>query len=159
MSAKEYLMQYRLIQAKLKNTEAMIKQIRAELEGLKVELTGYWPDGQPHGTGMTDPTGNLAVVEASFRSPRKDELRKQLADLEVQEYRERSDLWHQRALIEDTIGAVKNLVYYEILHRTYIEGQSFEFIAVDMGYSYRHTTRLHGEALLVVEKILKKSGK
>lgn len=36
---------------------------------------------------------------------------------------------------------------YEILTRRYLLGQTWEKIAVEMGYSYRHVTKLHGYAL------------
>lgn len=35
----------------------------------------------------------------------------------------------------------------EILNRYYLYGQSWSRIAADLGYSYRHVTRLHGIAL------------
>lgn len=158
MTAKEYLMQYRVIQAKLRAIESMLRDIREELTGLGVgSIRSPWPDGQPHGTGTTDPTGSEAIRAADMMTiERREKLRDQLADLEVREYKARSELWQQRIQIEETIGAVKDPTYNEVLHRRYIEGQTFELIAVEMHYSWRHTIRLHGEALLEVEKIIEK---
>ena len=35
----------------------------------------------------------------------------------------------------------------DLLTYRYLKGYSWEKIAVEMGYTYRHVTRLHGEAL------------
>lgn len=157
MTAKEYLIQYRVIQARLRAIESMLRDLREELTGLGAgSIRSPWPDGQPHGTGTTDPTGSDAIrVADAMTEERREQLREQLADLEVREYKARSELWQQRVQIEETIGAVSNPTYNEILHRRYIEGQTFELIAVEMNYSWRHTIRLHGEALLEVEGKIK----
>lgn len=156
--AKAYLRQYRTVRARLRAVETMIEEIRTELQGLGVpDIRSPWPDGQPHGTGTTDPTGAAAAASVdSMAKEYREKLRRQLVDLEVREHRARSELWRQRVEIEETIGAVADPVLNEILHRKYIEAQTFELIAVEMNYSWRHTIRLHGMALAEVEKILKK---
>ena len=40
--------------------------------------------------------------------------------------------------------------YREVLHRRYLQGESWEYIAVGMGYSFRQVTRLHGGALRAI---------
>ena len=40
-----------------------------------------------------------------------------------------------------------------VLYRYYILGQTWELIAVDMGYAIRHVYRLHGTGLLFLEKM------
>lgn len=45
------------------------------------------------------------------------------------------------------IYLVKDDKLREILNRYYLYGQSWGRIAEDLGYSYRHVTRLHGTAL------------
>lgn len=45
------------------------------------------------------------------------------------------------------IEKVEDRRYRTILKEHYICGKSFERIAVEQPYSYRHATRLHGEAL------------
>lgn len=42
----------------------------------------------------------------------------------------------------------------EILRRRYLEGHTFEQIAVGINYSYKQTCRLHGRALLKMEEII-----
>ncbi|MBQ6130188.1 hypothetical protein IJI72_00615 [Candidatus Saccharibacteria bacterium] len=161
MNAKTYLSQYGNIKARLRAIEVMIREIREELTSIEsVSLRSAWPDGQPHGTGTTDPTGTQAVKAAvSEIEAHRDKLKGQLQDLEIMELKEQAHLWSKRARIENTLGLVSDQTHYEVLHRRYIEGKKFEVIAVEMSYSFRHTIRLHGEALREVDKILKKTGK
>lgn len=42
----------------------------------------------------------------------------------------------------------------EILRRRYIDGHTFEQIAVGINYSYKQTCRLHGRALLKMEEVI-----
>jgi len=49
--------------------------------------------------------------------------------------------------IMEAVNAVPQEHLREILYRRYINGASFEEIAVTMNYSWRHTLRLHGVAL------------
>lgn len=48
----------------------------------------------------------------------------------------------------------KNTKHYQVLHRHYILYESFEQIAVDMGYVYRNVCYLHGRALQTFQKVL-----
>lgn len=159
MTTKEFLLQYRVLSSRIGAIDRMIKEIRAELTGVGVATIGSpWPDGQPHGTGTTDPTGAQAIKAAeAVTEVYRQKLRDQLADLEVKGLRARSDLWEKRLEIEEALGQVKDPVHLDILQKAYIEGKRFELIAVELGYSYRHTIRLHGEALIEVDRIRKKS--
>ena len=159
MTAKEYLMQYRIIGARLRAIDSMDREIREELPAWGVaEIRSPWPDGQPHGSGTGDPTGEQAARSADLMAEEyREKLRQQLLDLEVREMRARSELWRQRVEIEETIGKVGDMSLQEVLRGRYIEGKTFELLAVELHYSYRHTTRLHGEALIEIEKILQNS--
>lgn len=44
--------------------------------------------------------------------------------------------------------------YREILRLRYLSGKTFEQIAVEMNYSWRHVCTLHGRALLKMEEII-----
>lgn len=52
-----------------------------------------------------------------------------------------------RLQVKNAINCIKNENLKRILEMHYINGYSFEQIAVEEHYSYRHTTRLHGIAL------------
>ena len=45
--------------------------------------------------------------------------------------------------------------HLKVLHKRYIQYQSFETIACDMGYTYRNVHYLHGRALQAFGKLLK----
>lgn len=44
--------------------------------------------------------------------------------------------------------------YREILRLRYLSGKTFEQIAVEMNYSWRHVCTLHGRALLKMEEVV-----
>lgn len=157
MTAKEYLNQYRDAKELIRQNNARIEDIRAELTGLNVgRIRSPWPDGQPHGSGTTDPTGTEATADADRMIERhREELRQLLEELKVKAQRERVTLWEKRDEVEETIKEVADPILKEVLHRRYIGGEHFELIAVELSYSYRHIIRLHYDALLEVEKILK----
>lgn len=140
MKAKDYLLQCRQIEEQIQQIDAEIQSLRDE----QILLRSPWPDGQPHGTGKSDPVGNQAAKIAD-----------QIAELEVKALKKRGELWLKRAEIIETIGLVQDEALNRLLWLRYVQGVSFEEVAVDMHYSYRHVTRLHGEALQRVEKFMK----
>lgn len=58
----------------------------------------------------------------------------------------------KKNLIISQIDSIENEIYYDILFARYIEKKTFEKIAIDLNYSFRNTTRLHGKALKEFEK-------
>lgn len=60
--------------------------------------------------------------------------------------------------INNTIEQLGKLepIYRIILHKRYIEGKSFENIALEMKYDYYYVCRLHGKALIYFDKLDKK---
>lgn len=123
---KQYLRRYQVA----KRREKLIQDAIAELRSSKTSPVGLG-DGMPHGSDTSDLSGYAA---------RWDELVRELeAEKEMQmvAYRE----------IRQQIGMVPDPTEQEILSRRYLIGQSWEKIAVEMGYSYRNITRIHGHAL------------
>lgn len=123
---KQYLRRYQ-------EAKKRAKRIQEEIDALRSSETSPvgLGDGLPHGSGTSDLSGYAA---------RWDELVRELeAEKETQmvTYRE----------IRQQIGMVPDAIEQEILSRRYLIGQSWEKIAVEMGYSYRNITRLHGYAL------------
>jgi hypothetical protein len=57
--------------------------------------------------------------------------------------------------IIDLIDSVPSAVYRDILFRRYISCEKWETIALGMNYSTMQIWRLHGKALLCVQRILK----
>lgn len=123
---KQYLRRYQVA----KRREKLIQDAIAELRSSKTSPVGLG-DGMPHGSGTSDLSGYAA---------RLDELLRELAaerEMQMIVYRE----------IRQQIGTVSDATEQEILSRRYLLGQSWEKIAVEMKYSYRHVTKLHGYAL------------
>ena len=120
---KQYLRRYQTAKRRV----GMIQEEIEELRSSKTSPVGLG-DGMPHGSGTSDLSGYAA---------RLDELLRELeAEKEMQmvTYRE----------IRQQIGMVPDPTEQEILSRRYLIGQSWEKIAVEMGYSYRNITRVHG---------------
>lgn len=140
MTAKEYLNQLKAIDARIRSIDRDIEVLRTE----QISLRSAWPDGQPHGTGISDPVAMQAVKVA-------DELGK----LEVTQMKWRWELMRKRVEISNTIAMLNDGVLQQILYDRYVERKSFEQIAVDIGYSWRHTIRLHGTALFRIQEIIK----
>lgn len=123
---KKYLRRYQMAKRRV----GLIQEEIEELRSSKVSPVGLG-DGMPRGSGTSDLSGYAA---------RLDELLQELeAEKEMQmvTYRE----------IRQQIGMVPDAIEQEILSRRYLVGQSWEKIAVEMKYSYRHVTKLHGHAL------------
>lgn len=123
---KQYLRRYQAAKKRAKRIQEEIDALRSS-ETSPVGLG----DGLPHGSGTSDLSGYAA---------RWDELMRELeAEKEMQMivYRE---IRHQISMVPDPTEQ-------EILSRRYLIGQSWEKIAVEMGYSYRNITRIHGHAL------------
>ena len=136
MEAKEYLEQYRVIQARLNVLTAEIERLRAEAESVSINI-----DGMPKGTGNDDRTARLAV---------------QLADLESTLMSEMSVLWANRMRIITMMGNMKNHKHQTLLHKRYIECKTWEVIAYEMDISWRHCYRLHGSALNEFGEVMNK---
>ena len=69
-------------------------------------------------------------------------------------------LWSKRMEIINSIDKLmatdddKAKTYHRLLMMRYVDGASWEQIAVEIGYTWRHTIRLHGEALKRMEVII-----
>lgn len=134
VTAKEYLRQYKLMTARIRNREHDLAELREEREAISINL-----DGMPHGTSLSDKTARLAA---------------QLADAEEEIIELRSEAWSIRMEIVRTLNRIQTPEYNTLLYLRYIEGKTWEQIAVEMHYTFRHTTRLHGDALREVDAIL-----
>ena len=137
--AKAYLWRIRKIEKDIRNIEDMIRDAREEQETIR----SAWPDGQPHGTGITDPTAQAVI-----------DLEKKIGEYERQLIQNKSDLWKAKMDILDTISKVRDANLSRLLYLYYVESKTWEEVAVELTYSWRHTLRRHGQALQEVEKII-----
>lgn len=137
MTAKELLKEYRLIRSKIELYVSEIEKIEAQAAGGTRDL-----DGQPRGTAKSDKVANAAVRTADLTA----RLR---ALQEEQEIR--------RAEIIDILGQVTSLDNFTVLRMRYIDPKPLDEwykIADNMDKSVRQVQRIHGEALLEVQRII-----
>lgn len=108
----------------------ILRQERAEL--LNSGLGAANNDGLPHGSGVSNPTADIAAMAASIAAELSQKLN-ECIDLRLQ--------------IEQAVNALNEPRERELMRRRYIEGQRWEQVAYEMNYTLRHVTRLHGRIL------------
>ena len=107
-----------------------MRQERAEL--LNGGLGAANNDGLPHGSGVSNPTADIAARAAGIAAELSQKLN-ECIDLRLQ--------------IEQAVNALNEPRERELMRRRYIEGQRWEQVAYEMNYTLRHVTRLHGRIL------------
>lgn len=99
-----------------------------------------------------DASGLRAIVYDKDRvqvSP-EDRMEKVFIKIEAEaEKYARARIRYERELHKriDMIGTLDNPQYIKLLTLRYVDGLRWEEIACTMSYSFRHVTRLHGQAL------------
>lgn len=134
MTVKEYLSQYRNLDIKI---DGMVEE-RERLYSRAKTVGGSIIDGTPKGTKSDNTANHERIID---RIMDLDDLINARIDKLI-------TLRHE---IAATIEGVKDDKLKTILRLRYINGHTFEQIAVDMDISYRHICRLHGQALREVE--------
>lgn len=131
MTAKEYLRRIRDAESDLRSAEMDYQRARDDVMNLKA--IEYDKD-KVSNSHIGDLSDAIAALEkyAERVSAKWDEL---IA---------------MREEAKERIGEITDGRYREVLHRRYLQGESWEYIAVGMGYSFRQVTRLHGGALRAI---------
>lgn len=135
MTGKEYLSQYWRLKSRIRGKKAQAAELESsltELRAIRYDLDKV--DSTPTGDHVLN---GLIKLEEKGNSIAKDIDR--LIDLADE--------------ITNRIGRMKTPVLMDLLTRHYIEGDSFEQIAVDMSYSYKTVLNYHGEALIEFEEV------
>lgn len=107
-------------------------------------------DALERATGTTADYKKVSI-DRSHANPRLEE---NYAELMERIRWEKAELLRTQKEVTTTIARVKRNEYATLLMNYYILGWSFEQCAVAMHFSYRHITRMHGDALNEVQKIL-----
>lgn len=128
---KEFLQQYRLAEMEEQRLEHEIERWRSRAEKV---TPGYSkaPAGGGDGRSLEHTLEHLG------------ELAQELTD-------QRDKLIRLRREIGAAIDTVPDTRLRELLRLRYIEGMTWERVAVQMGYSYMQVCRLHGKALTQVK--------
>lgn len=132
MTSKEYLSQYKTYVMEIRGIEASINRLREQATSVTVASDGE----RVQSSGNKDKIGTLAC---------------QIADMQ----KECEDISKELKEIDDTIAQIDDARYRTLLRYRYIALYGWDRIASEMGYETRYTLRLHGQALLKVEEVLK----
>ena len=134
MQAKEYLGQVSRINRMIKNKVSEIAQLK------EIAL-------------------NISAIDTKERvqtSPDFDKIGKMFVRIDEEEDKLNSLIFEYIELknkIISQIEGIKEETFYFVLFSRYVENKTFEKIAIDMQYSFRQITRLHGKALLAFDKM------
>lgn len=127
----QFLRQYRSILEKIELLKQDILRWRELGEKVTPSLTGM-PQG-----GQNVPKVEQSAINICDTQKEISERIRQLSSVYVQ--------------ILSAIDTVDDISLQNLLHRRYIEGQTFEQIAYEMNYSWRHARRKHQVALSKVQ--------
>lgn len=138
MTAKEYLKQYEYAQKKANRFRE-----EYETELLKVDAVRSLSDndGMPHGSGISKPTENKAILLADKA------LRWKQAELDAIEIRQ--EVFETIADIPDIEG--------DVLYQRYINLHKWEEICVLLNYSWHGIHGVHRRALTIVDDIINRA--
>ena len=135
MTPKEYLQQYRDAVRKVSAAQDHLDELRA----MATRITPNY-GGEGGGTHQTGDKLGEAVARIM------DAERRVSDELELLEATERE--------VIRIINGVQDGTLSVLLYERYINGKTWEQIAVKMNYTYRRVTQLHGKALNAVKDFL-----
>lgn len=136
MKAKEYLSEIRTIDRKIKMLIDEIENLQETITRINVLFTGE---------EVVDRTRNVHSLEEAIA--KKIDTQDLLTCL----LSEQTVLKTSRM---NVINQVEDNEMAKLLYMRYFKFESWERIAVELGYSIRHIYRLHGKALACVQNIL-----
>ena len=135
MTAKEYLNQVR-------NLESKMKILKEEIDTLRE---------------MVVSTGAIQQGERVLSSGTQDKTAETICKINEKEC-EWNDLMREfalaRANVIINIQKLNNPEYEQILYKRYCQSKKWEEIALEMNYTYQWVCKLHGRALLELDKVL-----
>lgn len=141
MTAQEYLEQVKVKEAAIKNLE----RDRTNLVAMMYSVGG---------------AGSGERVQSSKDPDKFGTLYGKIDEKEREIVNEISKLIDFKLKVSSEINNMKDGRYIDLLHRRYIEHESWNAISIDMQYSLKHVTKLHKRALQEFEEqFLKEDGK
>lgn len=137
MTAKEYLRRIRDAESDLRSAEMDYQRARDDVMNLKAIEYDKDKISNSHIGDLSDAIAALEKYAAR-----------------VSEQWDRLIVMREEAKAQ--IEQIADGRYREVLHRRYLQGESWEYIAVGMGYAYHHIHKLHGQALNEFEAVFEK---
>ena len=137
MTAKEYLRRIRDAESDLRSAEMDYQHARDDVMNLKAIEYDKDKISNSHIGDLSDAIAALEKYAARV-----------------------SEQWGRLIVMrEEAKAQIEQIAdgrYREVLHRRYLQGESWEYIAVGMGYAYHHIHKLHGQALNEFEAVFEK---
>ena len=137
MTAKEYLRRIRDAESDLRSAEMDYQRARDDVMNLKAIEYDKDKISNSHIGDLSDAIAALEKYAAR-----------------VSEQWDRLIVMREEAKAQ--IEQIADGRYREVLYRRYLQGESWEYIAVGMGYAYHHIHKLHGQALNEFEAVFEK---
>lgn len=135
MNPKEYLSQVRKYDRLINNKLETIASLRSLVTSVTIELKSD-------------------VVQSSGTKDKMASAVERIIDLEREIDRDIDQLVNLKREVMSVIDKIGDPVLIDILYKRYFRYEKWEEIAIEMNYSYRQVTRLHGQALQDVRKII-----
>lgn len=135
MTAKEFLVQYQTAKQRIRYTQERLDRLRSDLLPGGISYDGMPGGGNPRTTA--DIMAQIDEVERKYNA-------------------QINQAFEIMAEVTDVIEQVEDAPCKGVLFARYISGKSWNRIADDEGYSWRHIMRLHGRGLGEVSSILRK---
>lgn len=125
------------------------KEYLSQIRDLEAQIQGYLYDIERMEALATKTT---ATIQSDRVQSSPDQQKMETAIIRMHTHKEKlaqtiETFVRDRAKIIRQIDGMGNGPHKTLLRKRYIDGDTFEKISVDMNYSYRHTTRMHGAAL------------
>lgn len=137
MTGKEFLSEYGKLKSCIRSKKEQLLELQDSMTSLKaIRYDKDRVQSSPSGDPMLD---GMIKIEEKSNSIAKDITR--LTDMGDD--------------IINRLSKMRSPALMDLLTRRYIRGESFEEIAVGMGYSYKTTLNYHGDALLEFEDVNK----
>ena len=137
ITAKEYLMRAYLLNGRI---DTKVRQLD-ELNEMATHITATISDMPKVPSGETSRLENTVV---------------KIIDLQAKINRKIDELVDLKAEIMSVIDEVPDITEREVLERRYINMEAWTDMATDLHFGLRRIYQIHGNALLSVEKVLKK---
>ena len=134
--AKEFLEQIQLWDKKIDNKLVELSR----LEALAYKVTSTLKQVAVFGSGTQDKVGDAASKIVDLQREINDDIDKYC---------------DKKAEARTIIDQVKNPDEYDVLSKRYLQYESLEQIACEMGFSYRNVCYIHGRALQTVAELMK----
>ena len=128
MTAKEYLLQLDTLRDEIESTNLALEKIFTEASGIKA---------------ITYDKDKVQVSPSNHA----ENFMVRLAELGDEYARMQMSYKLERDKRIAMINGLPKKEHRKVLRKRYVDGKTFEEIAVALHYTYRHVTRLHGYAL------------